>query len=133
MSSRPDYGIDSPAIVIGLFVVSVCGFAAVLLTSIPGHQHPFVRIAAIVIGFYFLLAAGGMIWYSKVGKFRIRDSILSNIPWRGDEIVLDVGCGREHAHRHRDAAVGGEQFLSVMLKQHHEARLSFGDDPDERT
>ena len=27
-------------------------------------------------GIYFLLAAGGMVWYSKVGKVRIRDRIL---------------------------------------------------------
>src|SRR5882724_10004212 len=44
---------------------------------------------------------------------------------------LDVGCGSEHANRDRDA-VGGEQFLGVMLKQHHEARLSFGSDSNER-
>jgi arsenite methyltransferase len=94
MSTRPDYGIDSPAIVIGLFVVSVCGFAAALLSGIPGHQHPIVWIAAIMIGIYFLLGACGMIWYSKVSKLRIRDSVLSTIPWRGDELVLDVGCGR---------------------------------------
>src|SRR5262249_46313190 len=25
---------------------------------------------------------------------RIRDQILESIPWRGDELVLDVGCGR---------------------------------------
>jgi len=94
MSSRPDYGIDSPAIVIGLFLVGVFGFGLALLFDVPGHQHPFGRIAAIVIGSYFLLAACGMIWYSKVGKFRIRDSVLNTITWRGDEIVLDVGCGR---------------------------------------
>src|SRR5215831_21061951 len=94
MSSRLDYGIDSPGIVIGLFVASVCGFAVASLFGIPAHRHPFGQIAAIVIGSYFLLAACGMIWYSKVVKFRIRDSVLNTIPWRGDEIVLDVGCGR---------------------------------------
>lgn len=38
-------------------------------------------------GFLFLL-------YVKVGKFRHRDFMLSLHPWRGDENVLDVGCGR---------------------------------------
>jgi ubiquinone/menaquinone biosynthesis C-methylase UbiE len=38
-------------------------------------------------GFLFLL-------YVKFGKFRHRDLILSLHPWRGDEQVLDVGCGR---------------------------------------
>jgi ubiquinone/menaquinone biosynthesis C-methylase UbiE len=48
----------------------------------------------VAAGIYFLLGAGGMVRYSKVGKLRIRDQILEPIPWRGDERVLDVGCGR---------------------------------------
>jgi hypothetical protein len=43
---------------------------------------------------YFLLVAGGMVWYSKVGKLRMRDRVLELILWRGDEMVLDIGCGR---------------------------------------
>lgn len=35
-----------------------------------------------------------MLHYSKVGKLKLRDRLLSLIPWRGDEMVLDVGCGR---------------------------------------
>jgi ubiquinone/menaquinone biosynthesis C-methylase UbiE len=31
---------------------------------------------------------------SKSGKLRLRDRLLSQAPWRGDERVLDVGCGR---------------------------------------
>ena len=27
------------------------------------------------------------------GKFRARDALLNAVPWRGDEQVLDVGCG----------------------------------------
>jgi arsenite methyltransferase len=35
-----------------------------------------------------------MLWGSKVGKLRLRDKVINSIPWRGDEKVLDVGCGR---------------------------------------
>src|SRR5262249_2594462 len=31
---------------------------------------------------------------SRFGKLRLRDKILDGIEWRGDERVLDVGCGR---------------------------------------
>jgi ubiquinone/menaquinone biosynthesis C-methylase UbiE len=31
---------------------------------------------------------------SRVAKRKVRDRILESIPWRGDENVLDVGCGR---------------------------------------
>jgi ubiquinone/menaquinone biosynthesis C-methylase UbiE len=30
---------------------------------------------------------------SRIGKLRLRDALLSRIAWRGDEHVLDVGCG----------------------------------------
>jgi len=35
-----------------------------------------------------------MLWYSKVGKLRLREELLDQIPWEGHERVLDVGCGR---------------------------------------
>jgi ubiquinone/menaquinone biosynthesis C-methylase UbiE len=94
MSSQADYGIDSPAIVAGLCALSGIGFGAALVWHLFGDPHPFGESALVAAGIYFLLGAGGMIRYSKVGKLRIRDQILEPIPWRGDERVLDVGCGR---------------------------------------
>lgn len=35
-----------------------------------------------------------MLWSSKLGKLRERERLLDAVPWRGDETVLDVGCGR---------------------------------------
>src|SRR5262249_3645510 len=35
-----------------------------------------------------------MLYDSRVGKLKERDRLLDRIPWRGDESVLDVGCGR---------------------------------------
>jgi cyclopropane fatty-acyl-phospholipid synthase-like methyltransferase len=38
--------------------------------------------------------AGWMIWSSRVGKLRERERLLDSLTWRGDEQVLDLGCGR---------------------------------------
>src|SRR6516165_11820770 len=46
------------------------------------------------LGLSCLASAGLFLWGSKVGKLKMRDRLLANIPWRGDEAVLDVGCGR---------------------------------------
>src|SRR5262245_23242593 len=35
-----------------------------------------------------------MLWDSKIGKIRSRESLLQRITWTGQERVLDVGCGR---------------------------------------
>src|SRR5262249_17416259 len=94
MSSRADYGIDSPAIVAGLFVLSGIGLGAALVWPLFGDPPLVGEIALAAAGIYFLLGATGMIQYSKAGKLRIRDQLLEPIPWRGDERVLDVGCGR---------------------------------------
>jgi ribosomal protein L11 methylase PrmA len=51
------------------------------------------RSPAITIGIWFLLTALVMFWGSKVGKLQLRDKVIDSINWRGDEIVLDVGCG----------------------------------------
>jgi hypothetical protein len=40
------------------------------------------------------LQAGLMVRSSRSGKLRERDRLLDDLPWRGDEWVLDVGCGR---------------------------------------
>jgi hypothetical protein len=50
---------------------------------------------------FFLLVEGCLyLLYVKVGKFRHRDYMLGMHTWKGDEQVLDVGCGR-------GAAAGG--------------------------
>jgi ubiquinone/menaquinone biosynthesis C-methylase UbiE len=38
--------------------------------------------------------AGLMVRSSRTGKLEERDRLLDELPWRGDERVLDVGCGR---------------------------------------
>jgi len=50
--------------------------------------------AGISIGVACLAMALWMIWSSKVGKVRERERLLDTLVWRGDEQVLDVGCGR---------------------------------------
>jgi arsenite methyltransferase len=95
-SSKPDYGIDAPAVMRNLFLFG----ALCLLVAI--FAPPAIRIGPVSIvsrSFYwpagFLLAEAFLfLLYVKVGKFRHRDFMLSQHTWRGDENVLDVGCGR---------------------------------------
>jgi SAM-dependent methyltransferase len=89
---KPDYGIDSPAIVSGQLIAAVAAMAlAFLKPRMFGFQVRWFEAAA---GAYFLQGALSMVRYSKAGKLRLRDRLLETIPWRGDETVLDVGCGK---------------------------------------
>src|ERR1043166_637990 len=97
-ATKPNYGLDAPAVVrrfgiIGtllLFIASAIHLCAG--NSLPRWTQAFVP-PFVSIGIAFVLQAALMIWGSKVGKLRLREKILNSIPWRGDEQVLDVGCG----------------------------------------
>lgn len=110
MARRPNYGIDSPGIIAGLLIAAALCIASAQI--FPRMFHTSVHWLAWIPGAYFLAAACGMLAYSKRGKLRHRDRILDSISWRGDERVLDVGCGRgllligAARHLHSGAAVG---------------------------
>jgi SAM-dependent methyltransferase len=91
-AKRPDYGIDAPVAVRNL---AIGGVAALVLFAVSFSLGwaPLARMSTgAAIGSLF--GAGWMVWDSKVGKVRGRDRLLDFLPWRGDEAVLDVGCGR---------------------------------------
>jgi len=88
MKRKGNYGLDSPGIVAALFGLG-CILLLVGLTVHSGWRWIAYGFAA-----YFLFGAGGMLFYSKVGKLGLRERLLDKIPWRGDERVLDIGCGR---------------------------------------
>jgi arsenite methyltransferase len=94
--TKPDYGIDAPAVMRNLFLFG----ALCLLIGILAP--PLIRLGPVSLTsgtFYwpagFLIGEGLLfLLYVKFGKFRHRDFMLALHPWRGDENVLDVGCGR---------------------------------------
>ena len=96
-SGKPDYGVDAPAVMRNLFLFgTIC---IVLAFALPHDLHLFGDVSLNSRSFFwpggFLLAEGSLfLLYVKVGKFRHRDFMLSLHRWRGDEAVLDVGCGR---------------------------------------
>lgn len=93
----PNYGIDAPVAVRNLFIVAALGVIA-LITRLLGVWSREDLIA--VIGRPLIAAGLGsgamgawMLYDSKIGKAREREQFLDMIAWRGDERVLDVGCG----------------------------------------
>jgi SAM-dependent methyltransferase len=98
-SNRPNYGIDAPGVVLRFFMIGIVGLIAGLssILALEKGVLPWARFVvapALWMGGCYLVTAGVMIWGSKIGKLRLRDKLIGSIPWRGDEQVLDVGCGR---------------------------------------
>lgn len=96
--SRADYGIDAPPVVrnlaLGGAAIVIVGIIFFKLTSIP-------HILSVIIGYWGIFAGGSMVlasllmvWSSKVGKLRQREMLIASLKLKGNETVLDVGCGR---------------------------------------
>ncbi len=96
-SPKLDYGIDAPGLVLIFFYG---GIAAFIIFCAIGFldEHYFWRALAQTIFFLIALYMVGMFnlmrHESKITKVRERENILNQLQWRGDERVLDVGCGR---------------------------------------
>lgn len=106
IAGAPDYGLDAPKVVRNLLLAGALGLliwgsAALRLWSgelvvgpIAGVALRFPAAGALWPGAGCTAMALWMLWSSKVGKVRERESLLDRITWTGRERVLDVGCGR---------------------------------------
>jgi len=101
-NAREDYGIDAPTVVrnltlagILLLIVSL-GTAALLQLHLigPSTLARILRGNGLVTAIICLVMAFWMIASSKWLKQRVCRALLDARAWRGDEAVLDVGCGR---------------------------------------
>ncbi|MBK9169893.1 MAG: class I SAM-dependent methyltransferase [Bryobacterales bacterium] len=94
--SKPEYGLDAPWLVRLLGGAGAGCFLLGVLIRLP--ESLFVLQLPLVLlqwaGLMGLGQAGLMFLSSSYGKLRARDRLIASISWRGDEQVLDVGCGR---------------------------------------
>src|SRR5580692_10009597 len=98
-SGQPDYGLDAPLLVKRMFTRGAWTIAiglAVYLINRSEYPGPAGTLLAVfcVIGAGFLGVGGWMIWSSRTGKLQLRDRLVDLVELKGDEKVLDAGCGR---------------------------------------
>ncbi len=102
---KPDYGVDAPGVIRGLclaaaiaFAVAACALAGWLPRTLAVPIGS-VRLMFPLLQSGFFAGAGclsGAAWifFGSQGKISAREQLLDHLQWRGDERVLDVGCGR---------------------------------------
>ena len=91
-----NYGLDGPLVIRNLLIAG----AAFILGGVVAHQvfDPDIATAALTvglsIGIVFLITVLLLIWSSKYGKIQLREELIDALKLRGDETVVDIGCGR---------------------------------------
>jgi SAM-dependent methyltransferase len=87
VGKKSNYGIDRPDIVA---VFAGTGLFSLAMTAVSFfHPEP-----GISFGLSLLAFAGWFVLGSKFVKPRAARRLLDSVEWRGDESVLDIGCGR---------------------------------------
>lgn len=97
--AKPDYGLDAPLVVKRMFSRGAWTLAVALAVFFINHnEYPGpswnLLTALGLIGIVFLAVGGIMVWSSRVAKPSLRDRLIDSLELKGDEKVLDVGCGR---------------------------------------
>lgn len=89
---RGSYGIDAPYVPV-LFAI---GGLLLIVDGVVGlaHSGGWGTLPALIPGLFLLLCAASYLYATLRGKFVVWDGILRQLGLRGDERVLDMGCGR---------------------------------------
>jgi arsenite methyltransferase len=91
MERHGDYGYDAPyALVTFATLGTVSAVAAI--ASWWSHRGPVAML--VFYAAFFLANALSFFYTTRRGKFQVWDEVLNNLHLRGDERVLDMGCGR---------------------------------------
>lgn len=86
---RGSYGIDAPYALGFLGVVSVAYLVIAIIAAFhSGKVWPFVPVL------FMLTLVGFMLHTTRRGKFVVWAALLDQLGLRGDERILDLGCGR---------------------------------------
>lgn len=99
IAGRANYGINAPGVVRGLLVAAFLLASGGLIFRVsagPEWSRLARGIVSVTTSLSLSLFAGTacVVWGSKVGRVRQRETLLDSLTWQGSERILDAGCGR---------------------------------------
>src|SRR5215510_4004986 len=92
MNELADYGYDAPYALVIFAVIGIAGVIGALVGWRDGDRHLTAVMSLYAV--FFLGQALSFFYTTRRGKFVVWNSILDGLHLRGDERVLDMGCGR---------------------------------------
>jgi arsenite methyltransferase len=93
---RGDYGIDGGlTAILGLVAMGAAGFVFAVLAFVHAQaRRTRLTILELLGGLALLQTISSYLYSTRRGKFTVWAGLLASQLWRGDEHVLDMGCGR---------------------------------------
>ena len=97
-AAQVDYGLDAPGIVKDMFVRGGWFLAFGLALWFMNHaEYPGPALSLLsalgIVGLAFVAVGAVMVWSSRAAKLKLRDELLDAAELKGDEKILDAGCG----------------------------------------
>src|SRR6476620_1954992 len=92
MGRKGDYGYDAPYALKAFAALGAASVVAAIVARWKQNTH-----VATMLGFYgafFLANAASFFYTTRRGKFQVWDEVIDGLHLRGNERVLDMGCGR---------------------------------------
>jgi arsenite methyltransferase len=91
-SHQGDYGYDAPYAPLAFGVVAALALVAAIVSA--SMHAPGVTRPALIYFAFFAFNTVSFLYATRRGKFIEWAQVIGSLPWRGDERVLDLGCGR---------------------------------------
>ncbi|MGD0477812.1 MAG: class I SAM-dependent methyltransferase [Nitrososphaerales archaeon] len=95
------YGIDEPRSIIELLIAGALSITIGLDVAVYTRTDPSLARVGLLglvvgpaVGLLILAVAAALYRSSQKGKVAEMSKLIADIPWGGDEVVLDIGCGR---------------------------------------
>jgi len=92
MEQHGDYGYDAPYGLVTFAALGAAGLVAAIVSWWGGNGRQAAKLGA--YGAFFLANAFSFLYTTRRGKFQVWEEVLDQLHLRGDERVLDMGCGR---------------------------------------
>jgi SAM-dependent methyltransferase len=89
---RGSYGIDAPYVPLFMSAGAAVAIVVAIGSAFAGMDG--LAVAAAYFAFFLTLSVADYLYASLFGKFAVWAKLLRSLGLRGDERVLDLGCGR---------------------------------------
>jgi ubiquinone/menaquinone biosynthesis C-methylase UbiE len=90
---KGNYGFDAPYVPLILGLVGISCLTIAFLSAWK-FNAPITSVIFLIYGVFMLLSTASYVYTTRRGKFQVWAEILVQLGLRGDEQIIDLGCGR---------------------------------------